>query len=66
MIPEGASLASHRGSVSIPLYAKLALNPVTGREEWHVAFPAYDEALEESGDFWQYPDESVGAGTSTW
>lgn len=60
LIPEGASLASHHGSVSIPLYAKHALNPATGREEWHVAFPAYDEALEESGDFWQYPDESVG------
>jgi hypothetical protein len=60
LIPEGASLASHHGSVNVPLYAKHALNPVTGREEWHVAFPAYDEALEESGDFWQYPDESVG------
>jgi hypothetical protein len=60
LIPEGASLASHHGSVSVPLYAKHALNPATGREEWHVAFPAYDEALEESGDFWQYPDESVG------
>lgn len=61
LIPEGASLASHHGSVSVPLYAKHALNPATGREEWHVAFPAYDEALEESGDFWQYPDESVGS-----
>lgn len=61
LIPEGASLASHHGSVSIPLFAKHALNPATGREEWHVAIPAYDEALREEGPFWQYPDESVGA-----
>jgi hypothetical protein len=60
LIPEGASLASHHGAVSIPLFAKHALNPATGREEWHVAFPAYDEALREEGPFWQYPDESVG------
>jgi hypothetical protein len=61
LIPEGASLASHHGSVSIPLFAKHALNPATEREEWHVAIPAYDEALREEGPFWQYPDESVGA-----
>ncbi len=56
-----ASLKSHNGSVSIPLYAKHGLNTATGLEEWHVAFEATDPALRESGLFWQFPEESVGA-----
>jgi hypothetical protein len=60
LIPEDSSLAAHGGSLNLPLYAKHARNPVTEREEWHVAFPASDPALHKSGDFWQYPDESVG------
>lgn len=61
LIPEESSLAAHGGSLNLPLWAKHARNPVTEREEWHVAFSASDPALQKSGNFWQYPDESVGA-----
>ena len=60
LIPEESSLAAHGGSLNLPLWAKHARNPVTEREEWHVAFSASDPALQKSGNFWQYPDESVG------
>jgi hypothetical protein len=61
LIPEESSLAAHGGSLNLPLWAKHARNPVTEKEEWHVAFSASDPALQKSGNFWQYPDESVGA-----
>jgi hypothetical protein len=60
LIPEAGSLASHRGTVTLPLYSQHRRNAVTEREEWHVGFDAYSPALRESGDFWQFPDESVG------
>ena len=44
----------------MPLYAQYRLNSVTGREEWHVAFDAYQPSLRKEGRFWQFPDESVG------
>jgi hypothetical protein len=59
--PELPSLASHRGSVSVPLFSQNRLNMATGKEEWKVAFHAYNPTLREYGDFWQYPEESVGA-----
>jgi hypothetical protein len=59
LLPE-AGLRS-RGSVTVPLYAQLRLNSVTGREEWHVAFDAYQPSLRKEGRFWQFPAESVGA-----
>jgi hypothetical protein len=34
---------------------------VTGREEWHVAFDAYQPSLRKEGRFWQFPNEAVGA-----
>jgi hypothetical protein len=59
--PELPSLASHHGSVSVPLFSQNRLNMATGKEEWKVAFHAYNPTLREYGDFWQYPEESVGA-----
>ena len=34
---------------------------MTEREEWHVAFDAYQPSLRKEGRFWQFPNESVGA-----
>jgi hypothetical protein len=58
--PEIPGLAAHHGSVSVPLYAQHRLNSATGREEWHVAFDAYNPTLRESGNFWQFPEEAIG------
>jgi hypothetical protein len=60
LIPE-ASLSNRNGTTSVPLYAQYRLNSVTGREEWHVAFDAYQPSLRKEGRFWQFPEESVGA-----
>ncbi|HJZ36820.1 MAG TPA: hypothetical protein VJ204_11180 [Solirubrobacterales bacterium] len=59
LIPE-VSLNRNTGSASVPLYAQYRLNSVTGREEWHVAFDAYQPSLRKEGRFWQFPAESVG------
>jgi hypothetical protein len=59
LIPE-VSLRN-RGSATVPLYAQHRRNPVTEREEWHVAFDAYQPSLRKEGRFWQFPNESVGA-----
>jgi hypothetical protein len=59
--PEIPGLAAHHGSVSVPLYSQNRLNMATGKEEWKVAFHAYNPTAREYGDFWQYPEESVGA-----
>jgi hypothetical protein len=59
LIPE-VSLNSRTGSATVPLYAQYRLNSVTGREEWHVAFDAYQPSLRKEGRFWQFPNESVG------
>jgi hypothetical protein len=59
LIPE-VSLNGRTGSATVPLYAQYRLNSVTGREEWHVAFDAYQPSLRKEGRFWQFPDESVG------
>jgi hypothetical protein len=58
--PEVTLGRSHNGSVSLPLFAQFRLNSATGREEWHVAFHAYNPTAREYGDFWQFPEESVG------
>jgi hypothetical protein len=58
LIPE-VSL-NRNGSASVPLYAQYRLNSVTGREEWHVAFDAYQPSLRKEGRFWQFPNEAVG------
>jgi hypothetical protein len=58
LIPE-VSL-SRNGSATVPLYAQYRLNSVTGREEWHVAFDAYQPSLRKEGRFWQFPNEAVG------
>ncbi len=59
LIPE-VSLKSHNGSATVPLYAQHRRNPVTEREEWHVAFDAYQPSLRKEGRFWQFPNEAVG------
>lgn len=59
--PELPALATHHGSVSVPLFSQNRLNMATGKEEWKVAFHTYNPTLREYGDFWQYPEESVGA-----
>jgi hypothetical protein len=59
LIPE-VSL-NRNGSATVPLYAQYRLNSKTGREEWHVAFDAYQPSLRKEGRFWQFPEESVGA-----
>ena len=59
LIPEVG--LNRNGSATVPLYAQYRLNSVTGREEWHVAFDAYQPSLRKEDRFWQFPDESVGA-----
>jgi hypothetical protein len=60
LIPE-VSLNGRNGSATVPLYAQYRLNPVTGHEEWHVAFDAYQPSLRKEGRFWQFPNEAMGA-----
>jgi hypothetical protein len=58
LIPE-VSL-NRNGSATVPLFAQYRLNSVTGHEEWHVAFDAYQPSLRKEGRFWQFPNEAVG------
>ncbi len=51
---------NRNGTASVPLYAQNRLNMKTGKEEWHVGFPAYSPSLRESNWFWQFPEESIG------
>jgi hypothetical protein len=63
LIPE-VSL-SRNGSATVPLYAQYRLNSVTGREEWHVAFDAYQPSLRKEGRFWQFPTKRWAPTSST-